>query len=189
VDKTDDYVCRELEDAVDDNPCDDLETEPSLGWTDGEAKRGQYADAWNVDAEQDNCDDEPSLGALPNVDQTGWEKHGGDDREGDGCADDREGDELQHGGEGAHENDEPSLGWTDEEAARGRTYAGTMGSSADLEVGIPTTAPQNRTEIEGPQIRAESSYRKFLVGLTDEQKQRFREQMLEQEGTTGVIIR
>lgn len=57
-----------------------------------------------------------------------------DDREGgesedegaDG-ADDREGDELQHGGKAANEDDEPSLGWTDEEAACGRTYAGAMG--------------------------------------------------------------
>lgn len=54
--------------------------------------------------------------------------------EGAHCADDREADDLEHGGEAETENDEPSLGWTDEEATRGRPYAGTMGRSFDLEI-------------------------------------------------------
>jgi hypothetical protein len=41
-----------------------------------------------------------------------WTAGGLDDHEGDGCADDREGDEMQHGGDGAIEDDEPCA-WMD----------------------------------------------------------------------------
>jgi hypothetical protein len=43
--------------------------------------------------------------------------------------------------------------------------------------------------LKGPQISAERSHRKFLVGLTGEQKQKFKEAMSEQWGTTGMLIR
>jgi hypothetical protein len=171
LDKTDDYMFRELEDAIDDNPHgDEGEAEPSLGWTEQEARWGKHAWSVFIDEELDRCDDEPSLGALPSTDQTGWEKHGGDDREGDGCADDREGDDLQHGGEGVHENDEPSLGWTDGEAAEGRTYAGTVGESADLEEGHGPRRPQERTVVDRPPLTVENTYRRFLSGLPANQK-------------------
>ena len=41
LDKTDSYMFRELEDSVDDNPQgDEGEAEPSLGWTEQEARWG-----------------------------------------------------------------------------------------------------------------------------------------------------
>ncbi|NUU40361.1 hypothetical protein [Tardiphaga robiniae] len=122
LDQTDDYVCRELEDAVDDGPIDDNELEPSLCGLDADPRRHQGGDGcgWLSDRELDDSDDEPSLGSIENhpngyTDSNVTRSHehwaGGntDEREGDGCADDREGDELQHGGEGVTENDEPSL--------------------------------------------------------------------------------
>jgi hypothetical protein len=57
--------------------------------------------------------------------QVGWAEGNGDDREGDGCADDREDTCEDEGAE--HDGREPSLGWTDDEASRGRAPAGTMG--------------------------------------------------------------
>jgi hypothetical protein len=115
---------------------------------------------WNttadVDCELDRCDDEPSLGALPNIDQTQWEKAGGDDREGDGCADDREGDELQHGGESEREDDEqngdrePSLGWTVDGVV-------TNDEFEDLEAGAGARLPQNRTQVSSTMKRARQS--------------------------------
>jgi hypothetical protein len=91
LDKTDDYVSRELEDAVDDGPCDDNELEAGDG------------------------DDEPSLGShvMPNgavsysmpVGRCGELDCEGDEHDG------REPDDNE-GGDGAREDDEPSLGWT-----------------------------------------------------------------------------
>jgi hypothetical protein len=69
-------------------------------------------------------------------------------------------------------NDEPSLGWTDEEAARGRTYAGSCGNSTDCEQGELARKPQNRSSIEREPITVEVSYRRFLRGLTPEQRKR-----------------
>jgi len=142
--------------AVDDDPCDgDTDAEPSLGSFD---RMSNQIRAWAVrfevlvsatlDAEVDDSDDEPSLGSvdrsMDGSSQTNWTAGNGDDREGDGCADDREGDELGHGGESELED---SLGWTEEESARGRMIAGTMGRSVDLEDGPGSRQPQNRTVI------------------------------------------
>lgn len=133
--------------AVDDDPCDgDIDAEPSLGSFD---RMSDQVKSWqtrtlnaDVDCELDRCDDEPSLGSCEGPGrmpcdlggQDYWARGNSDDREGDGCADDREGDELEHGGDGAHENDEPSFGWNDEEAARGR-YPSQMGEP-DREAGV-----------------------------------------------------
>jgi hypothetical protein len=83
-------------------------------------------------------DSEDTLGSIDAASQAHWASGHAGDREGDGCADDREGDELQHGGDEHDgrepcEDGEPSLGWTDEEAARGSTYGGSLGFSADCE--------------------------------------------------------
>ncbi|MGM4885285.1 hypothetical protein AB8A20_07905 [Tardiphaga sp. 604_B6_N1_1] len=120
LDKTDDYVSRELEDSIDDHPMDDPELEPSLCGVDADPRRHHPEDAWSPDRELDRSDYEPSLGSIENHpngytdsgvtrSQEHWAVGNTDEREGDGCADDREGDELQHGGEGVTENDEPSL--------------------------------------------------------------------------------
>jgi hypothetical protein len=143
----------------DDDPVDDLEEEPSLC--------GVTVAAKNMPKDQFGNDTE------------------GDAHEDDEDGHDSEGDELYHGGESAHENDEPSLGWTDEEAATGRRYAGTMGSSADLEVGTPATAPQNRTRINRKPLTVEVTYRRFLRGLAPKQRAAMQERML---GDSGVSL-
>jgi hypothetical protein len=65
LDKTDDYVSRELEDSVDEHPMDDEELEPSLGWTDMESRTG-VAVGTPEDTELDDCDDE----AEPRISRT-----------------------------------------------------------------------------------------------------------------------
>lgn len=66
LDKTDDYVSRELEDGADDGPCDDRELEGSLGsfdrMTDQSKSWQQMQGEFDIDldAEQDDADDEES---------------------------------------------------------------------------------------------------------------------------------
>lgn len=137
LDKTDDYVSRELEDSVDDNPQNDEgDAEPSLGWTDLEARRGRHFFWGDVDAELDNADDEPSLGShvLPSggVSYVGPGLRGldceGDEHDGREPGEDDEPDvDDEDGGD-----KEPAFGWSDEEAARGR-YPSLMGAAIDRE--------------------------------------------------------
>ena len=95
LDKTDDYVSRELEDAVDDGPIDDNELD---GPENGE------------DEESDPA--EPSLGSMgthETSNQERWARGGTKDLE-----DEHDGAEPDdnEGGDGAKEDDEPNLGWT-----------------------------------------------------------------------------
>jgi hypothetical protein len=83
-----------------------------------------------IDADDDS---EDTLGSIDAASQAHWASGHAGDREGDGCADDREGDELEHGGDGAIEDGEASLGWTEEEAGRGGTGGSFMGNRADFE--------------------------------------------------------
>jgi hypothetical protein len=94
LDKTDDYVSRELEDAVDDGPIDDNELD---GPENGE------------DDESDPA--EPSLGSVGDMhfNQEQWARGGTKDLEDE--HDGREPDDDE-GGDGAKEDCEPSLGWT-----------------------------------------------------------------------------
>ena len=112
LDKTDDYVSRELEDAVDDGPIDDNELD---GPENGE------------DEESDPA--EPSLGSLTSSggDQTHWGKFGRDDFEDEHDGSEPDDDE---GGDGAREDDEPNLGWT----LNGQG-GGTSAEGDDCEVG------------------------------------------------------
>jgi hypothetical protein len=79
LDASDPYAATELEEAVDDGPCDgDADTEPSLGSFDrmsdqikAWSTRSTYAEI-EVDAEQDTADAEPSLGSLEWDNQTQW---------------------------------------------------------------------------------------------------------------------
>lgn len=82
LDASDPYAAAELEDAIDDHPCDTDELEQDLVHSGG--LLGADWDG-NGDLEKDDCDDEPSLG------------------------------------------------WTESEAACGRRYAGIYGRTADLE--------------------------------------------------------
>jgi hypothetical protein len=175
--------------AVDDEPCDgDIDAEPSLGSFDSmsdQIKAWQTGLNADVDCELDRCDDEPNLGsANTHLNQSRWTEGNSDEREGDGCADDREGDEVTHGGEAVKEDDEPSLGWTDEEAAHGRMYAGAMGRSADLEEGHGSRPAQNRTEIDRPEITVENTYRRFLHGLPADQAAAVEKRMLPGSGVS-----
>jgi hypothetical protein len=65
LDTTDDYASRELEDQVDDNPCDDVELEPSLCGVEVAAKNmpaDQFGDdrEGEHDGREPETDDEPS---------------------------------------------------------------------------------------------------------------------------------
>jgi hypothetical protein len=97
----------DVDSQCEDNPVDDLETEPSLGWTDSEAKHGRYGDSWSVDVELDKCDDEPSLGssaALSSSSQAHWAQGASDERE-----------DMNEDGDSSWANtvdDEPSLAST-----------------------------------------------------------------------------
>jgi len=87
-----------------------------------------------------DADSEESLGSIDAVDQTRWASGEAGDREGDGCADDREGDELQHGGDGAIEDNEPSLGWTEDRQVMG----GSPWPYHDLEIAPSTVTAAAR---------------------------------------------
>jgi hypothetical protein len=63
LDKTDDYVSRELEDDAGSNPEEDSDAEPSLGSFDGLVNQAKSWAVGGDDAELDGCDDEPSLGS------------------------------------------------------------------------------------------------------------------------------
>jgi hypothetical protein len=159
----------------------DPDLEPTLGFMNGPP-------------EMDECetpvDDEPSLGFLeshPTNWNDGRDRSGNQDRicaglggdledEHDGAEPDVDGEpSIGYDAEPAEQdtgNDEPSLGWTDEEAARGRTYAGCYGNNADREEGEPARKPQNRTSIDREPITVDVTYRRFIRGLTPEQRKR-----------------
>ena len=153
LDACDPYVTAELEDQVDDNPCDDTELEPSLGAFDAMTnqdkswRRLQGEFGAEEDAEEDDCDAEPSLGSVENhpngyldgsdcgrggKTQECWASGNRDDCEGD----EHDGREPENeGGEAVREDCEPSLGWTDAESATGR-HTGWGGETYDLEVDL-----------------------------------------------------
>lgn len=86
LDKTDDYVSRELEDGGDDAPCDDDELEMSFcGVTAGAAKRptgfGDDDELEGDDVHGGDAEAEPSLGSITNIGVDGSQTHwasGGD---------------------------------------------------------------------------------------------------------------
>ena len=83
-----------------------------------------------VDAELDTADHEPILGSVAigeHISQEGWADGEHDDREGD----EHDGREPDNDGEDGADK-EPSFGWSDEEAARGR-YPSLMGALIDRE--------------------------------------------------------
>jgi hypothetical protein len=104
-------------------------------------EREQQIDDGPIDGDDDS---EESLGSIDVANQTRWSSGEAGDREGDGCADDREGDELEHGGESEREDDEPSLGWTEDRQVIG------LGNCHDLEI-----APSTLTE------KARARHRQF----------------------------
>lgn len=184
LDASDDYVMGEQEINGD---------EQDASYPEGSARLLAHP---NEDDEDDNCG-EPSLGSIERHpsgygpdgrnwtgDQTTWACGGTKDLE-----DEHDGREPEdEGGEAVHEDDEPSLGWTDEEAARGREYAGSRGQSADLEDGVDAVRPQNRTELEQATVRVECSYRRFVHGLTSDQRRRLIDRRRTRHHSDNVVI-
>jgi len=88
LDKTDDYVCRELEDDSGENE-EGGDAEPCLGSLDRVANQERWskgAHAWGAsdgDRELDRSDDEPALGSLENQSQERWAAGGRRDLERD----------------------------------------------------------------------------------------------------------
>ena len=103
---------------MDDREGDPADTEPSLGWTEQEARWGRYTLPADVDTELDCCDEEESDAGKENGDRepslgsTNPSISGSQQTWGAGGSDDAEGDE--------HDGRERAVNWTDEEAARGR---------------------------------------------------------------------
>ena len=182
LDKTDDYISRELEDDDDREEVGD--DEPDLGSFDLMADQSkawrQISDGWvtpEVDAEQDDADAEPSLGAFErhvsgygpdgyncSGDQTKWASGGSGDLE-----DEHDGAEPEdEGGDGAVEDDEPSLGW----GLNGET--GNQGGH-DREEGAEPRLPQDRTDL-GLGVHAAPNYchGSRIRGLTAAQEARLR---------------
>jgi hypothetical protein len=177
--------------AIDDGPCDTDELEiaegddePSLGST-GHGNAGPIsymipvvsADGEMIhDCEGDEHDgrepvgdEEPSLGFLERHaslygngrDQTGNQERICDGRPGD-LEDEHDGAEPEdEGGEAVHEDDEPSLGWTVDGCTQNTSETG-----CDLELQEhEPVQPQHRTDL-GTGVSAETTYRRFLRGLT-----------------------
>jgi hypothetical protein len=144
LDKTDSYMFRELEDAVDDGPVDTDELEIGEG------------------------DDEPSLGShVTPSGATSYSmpvsRNGDYDCEGD----EHDGAEPENeGGEAVHEDDEPSLGWTID-----GYISATSERSDECEQGGNSVRPQNRTRVEKSITVEDRGYggRKVIRNLTDGQ--------------------
>ena len=138
-----------------------------------------------LDAE-DGADNEPSLAALENhPSMMSWAGVGGQEHWAAGGFNDAEGDEhdgreldSEDEGAGAEAELEPSLGWTEDEAATGRIN-GSRGSGYDIEVGSPGRPPQGGTTYVGPNVEIGRTYIGGLQisGLTDEQKRRLTKAM------------
>lgn len=176
MDACDPYVTSELED-------------------DGDQGDASYAESGSRMVGHPNEDDEETGDAEPSLGSSGHGEGGAITylvhAISDGCemvydceGDEHDGTELENEHGDGNPDDEPSLGWTID----GHGLRTELGRE-DLELATPTVRPQNRTELDGPQIDAETSYRKFLYGLTDEQKKVFRERMTEQRGTICVVFR
>ena len=122
LDKTDDYVSRELEVSEGDDEPDGGE-EPSLGSADRmldqtKAWVGGTTDPWTIDREKDDCDDEPSLGSVAVGEHRSQEDWTG------GNTDDRE---DEHDGAEPDEDREPSLGALEEPSDQDVSWGGETG--------------------------------------------------------------
>jgi hypothetical protein len=95
--------------------------------------------------------------------------------------DEHAGAEPDHDAEDDRADSEPSLGWPE---AHGLGGAG-LGGCDDREQGDGYRAPQNRTDLETA-LAVEQSYRKFIHGLTDEQRAAVRHRM---HTDSGVLLR
>lgn len=143
-----------------------------------------------MEDDEDGADDEPSLGSTGHLAGGPIQYLADPISDGYQMVYDCEGDEHD-GREPEHEDydgkvdDEPSLGWTDEEAARGQ-YAGARGCMFDLEAAEPARAPQDRTVIDRGPLTVENGYRRQLRGLPPTQREAMRERMSYDSGVSLV---
>ena len=139
LDETENHMCVDDEDGADDEPGGDDEL--SLGSQDTVTNQ---AAAWNQptdyfmgDCEQDDCDDEPSLGSRNDAewnDQAFWAAPGtADDREDE--HDGAEPDDGDNEPSAGFDIGEPSLGWTVDGCTSGGTGKGRYEVEDDLEMG------------------------------------------------------
>ena len=136
--------------------------------------------------DEDGADDEPSLGSHGHGDngaisylyqavQTGYSSE--IDCEGD----EHDGREPEDEGDDNPDN-EPSLGWTIDGCV-----SNTPTADCDAELSFPTVGPQRRTSIPGAaELMVETTYRRFLRGLSPHQKARLAERRQANSGVTRL---
>jgi len=134
--------------------------------------------------DEDGADDEPSLGShghggggpimyLQHVVSTGYSIE--IDCEGD----EHDGREPEDESDDSPDN-EPSLGWTVD-----GVISNTPTADCDAELSLPTVGPQNRTNIPGAdKLIVETTYRRFLHGLSPEHKALLSER---RQADSGVV--
>ena len=164
LDLTDGFARTELEEAVDDQPCDTDELEPNL------AGFGGMHSTWGDDLEVDG-NDEPSLGSVEGgairhrrmCGQEGWSQGAMFDYEGDALGED---DEDGHDREDDRTDDEPSIGYDDDLNAQEMDKSDdepSLGSSNDYNGnGTSYRVPTFAVDVEGPEDDLEPS----LCGVT-----------------------
>ena len=136
------------------------------------------------DDELSGDETEPSLGSGSTSEwspQSQWATQGGtDDME-----DEHDGAEPEdEGGETVREDDEPSLGWP--ERMDQTTGAGSQsGDDRELQNHMPVR-PQHRTEIDRTPLTVEVSYRRFLSGLTPDQRKAMQDRRHPDSGVSLV---
>jgi hypothetical protein len=166
LDKTDDYVCRELEDSIDDNACDDDELDGP------ETAEDELSEP-----------DEPSLGSLDGrADQELWARGNSRDLE-----DEHDGAEPENeGGCGAKEDDEPSLGRPEllDQTAHPGSQSGDDRELQDHATMVPA---ENRTKLVGTIDVEDRGYggRKIIRGLSERQTTLMVES-IDRDGTISI---
>jgi hypothetical protein len=167
LDKTDDYVSRELEEGIDDVPHDGGDDdEPSLtGLTAGSAS--QFVSCCGIEDGEQEQEDEPSLGSVCQFETTSqdggnWSAGGSADLE-----DEHDGAEPENE-HGDNDDREPSLGWTVDGVVSNTSI---VGCDAGLE---RRATPKPRTSRISPLVSTNETYctwRRHLKGLTARQRE------------------
>lgn len=155
----------------------------------GDEADASFVEGWRfaeapMEDDEDDASREPWLGS-PEYHPSGYETMGGpatQERWAQGANDGRE-DVCEDEGaqcedEGSDWDGEPSLGWTVDGVMGAATSQIFDGELADGLMTRPTKP------VSDPGVRVECSYRKFIHGLTDDQKEAVRERMLPDSGVS-----
>jgi hypothetical protein len=167
LDKTDDYVSRELEDSIDDNACDDDELDGP------ETAEDELSEP-----------DEPSLGSLDGrTDQELWARGNSRDLE-----DEHDGAEPEdEGGCGAKEDDEPSLGWPERLRQDYASNGSQSGDDRELQNHGTVVPAENRSKLPGTIDVEDRGYggHKIIRGLSEHQTTLMVES-IDRDGTISI---